>query len=209
MRKHFIMAVMYAGLFSPALFSSLAHGSISLIGFTETPLDFTATYSFANDANLFPSTGDKTGLYWKDSLMETFAPVSAVAPASYTLTWTAWHITAPHPGESPIGFPGASFCTFYGAPVTTQPCNQSTALPHPISVVDGALHEDAFNFMLNRNSDGSGTITVTGSHVTATPLPSAIWLLGSGVLSMGGFAWKRRLRSRAIGLVARANIPPV
>lgn len=194
MRKRFIMAAMFVELFSTALLSSLAHGSISLIGFTETPLNFTATYSFENDEKLAPSIVDKAGFFWKGLVIETFAPANLVTPASYTLTWVTGNIKAPHPGESPIGSPWAGFCTFYEPPGTTQYCNQSAALPHPISL-DGKLHKDTFNLKLNRNSDGNGTLTVTGSHVSATPLPSAVWMLGSGVLGVAGFVLKRRRES--------------
>lgn len=194
-KMRFTSVMAFTGLFSSALFTPVAHGSIALTGFTETPLAFTATYSFTDNENLFPNIINTAGLYWKGGLIETFSPENPVVPASYSLTWTAWQIAAPHPGESPTGPMGADLCTFNAASSTAQPCSQTASLPHPISVSDGALHNDTFNFILNRDADGSGTITLTGSHVTASvssiPAPSAVWLLGSGLVGLVGITWMR------------------
>lgn len=200
MKMRFITAGVLTGFLSTTLFSSAALGSIALTGFTETPLDFTATYSFTDNENLFPNTINTAGLYWKGGLIETFSPQNPVVPASYTLTWTAWQIAAPHAGETSTGFPGADLCTFNAASSTVQPCNQTASLPHPVSLSDGALHNDTFHFVLSRNNNGGGTITLTGSHVTASvsavPAPSAVWLLGSG---LAGIGWVRAGQRRTSG----------
>ena len=179
-------SLVLSGLFVPT-----ANASIVLSNYSETALDFTATYTFTDDGN-FQSTSNMIGNDWTANLTETYAPATLNTAASYTLTWVGQHIVGPHAGDVSTGFPGADFCTFNQSSAAAQPCNQSVSLIHMSTILPGPFHTDDFSFILDRDTSGNGTITFSGTHVEPVPLPSALWLFGSGIVALFDVARRRR-----------------
>ena len=57
----------------------------------------------------------------------------------------------------------------------------------PLKTANGTL------VTLNLNSDGTATPTITDAGTTATPIPAAAWLLGSGLMGLAGI--RRRMNA--------------
>jgi len=152
----------------------LSHAGLTYIGDTETADAFSITYAFSATAAL-PDLESWIGTYWQSEITTTWNGGS-----SFTFDWSGHHDGTPPYGSGICNFDSSS-------PDGTYCVLTDVALHAP----DGV---DEYNFQLDWV--GGGTVTLTGNHypesAPAVPVPAAVWLFGSGLAGLLGFACRKK-----------------
>lgn len=191
--KQALAALAVATVFSAV--ANTASASITLTSYTENATSFQAVYSFTPD--ITPLDGQTTGLGdWTATLNQSYSPaVPLVSPAQYVFAWAGAHLATPHAGELPLLLADLGTCTIAAGSLTGTFCDTTTQVPHLDLTNLLYEHYDSYHFWIDLVS-GGGYAYLTGSHVSAIPVPAAAWLLGSGLAGLVAVSRRSRLASR-------------
>lgn len=159
-----------------------ANADLTLVSWSEDPLNLSASWLLDSDPGLFSYSND--GTYWDVTSLDGALDQSIVTTyGTLSLDMAsieAEHAYAPHSGETN---PGPAFMSVLAADGWT--ATKTSTLSHG--------HPDNYTFTLTSNADGTANISLTAVHAVPEPETYAMMMAGLGL--MGAIVRRRKSRN--------------